>query len=211
MKKQFPHGIDITAPGGLTALMAFHRKTFGNAVMETDEEAAAKAAADAEAKAAAEAEAAAKAADEKLGEGGIKALKAEREAREAAEKRAADAEAKIQAAEDAKLSDIQRAQKERDDAAAENAKLKATNARLAALAEYPVPKDYQDLVTGTDEASYLASAKKISELYAKAEGKAPKNDPVPGSGKRGEGSGNAAGGSLASGRELYEQKHKKNS
>ena len=210
MKKQFPHGIDITAPGGLTALMAFHRKTFGNAVMEDGAEAAAQAAAAAEAKAAADAAVAEAAkADEKLGEGGIKALQSERARAEAAEKRAAAAEAKIQAAEDAKLSDIQKAQKERDDQAAENAKLKATNARLAALAEHPVPKDYQDLVTGTDEASYLASAKKISDLYARAEGKAPKPDPVHKSGTRnGE---KPAEGSLASGRELYESKHKKNS
>lgn len=201
MSKPFPHGIDITAPGGLTALIEFHRLTFGDAVMEDAPDAAAQAAAAAQAKAAADASAAAaKDADEKLGEGGIKALKAEREAREAAEKRAADAEAKIQAAENAKLSDIDRANKERDEQAAENATLKATNARLAALAEHPVPKEYQDLVTGTDEASYLASAKKISDLYARAEGKAPKNDPVPGSGKR---SGDAAAkGSI---RELRQQ------
>lgn len=209
MKKQFPHGIDITAPGGLTALMAFHRNTFGNAVMETDAEAAAKAAVDAAAKVEADAAAAAKAKDEeKLGEGGIKALQAERDARAAAEKRAADAEAKIQAAEDAKLSDIDRANKERDDQAAENAKLKATNARLAALADHPVPKEYQDLVTGTDEASYLASAKKISELYARAEGKAPKPDPVHKSGTRTEGDGSASG-SIAAGRELYANRKKK--
>jgi hypothetical protein len=208
LSKRFPHGIDITAPGGLTALMAFHRKTFGDAVMEDQteaEKAAAQAAAD---KAAADAAAGAAKSDEKLGEPGLKALQAERDARAAAEKRAADAEAKIQAAEDAKLSDIQRAQKERDDQAAENAKLKAANARLAALAEHPVPKEYQDLVTGTDEASYLASAKKISELYAKAEGKAPKPDPVPGSGSR-SGDNNAAGGSIAAGRDLYVSRNKK--
>jgi len=210
LKKQFPHGIDITAPGGLTALMAFHRKTFGDAVMETDEEAAAKVAAEAEAKAAADAAAAAKAADEKLGEGGIKALKAEREAREAAEKRAADAEAKVQAAEDAKLSDIDRAKKEAADAAAETAKLRADNARLAALAKHPVPADYQDLVTGSDAASFEASAKKISELYARAEGKAPKPDPVHGSGNR-SGDNNPAGGSVAAGRDIYASKHTKKS
>jgi colicin import membrane protein len=182
--------------------MEFHRLTFGDAVMEDAPDAAAQAAAAAQATAdAAAAAPAAKDADEKLGEGGIKALKAEREAREAAEKRAAEAEAKIQAAENAKLSDIDRANKERDDKAAENATLKATNARLAALAEHPVPKEYQDLVTGTDEASYLASAKKISDLYARAEGKAPKNDPVPGSGKRGSGDA-AAKGSI---RELRQQ------
>lgn len=206
MTKQFPHGIDITAPGGIAALMAFHRLTFGDAVMEAGE--VGSDADDAAAKSKADADAAAKAAaDEKLGEPGLKALQAERDARAAAEKRAADAEAKIQAAEDAKLSDIQRARKERDDQAAENAKLKADNARLAALAEHPVPKDYQDLVTGTDEASYLASAKKISDLYARAEGKAPKPDPVHKSGTR---TGDKpAEGSVASGRELYESKHKK--
>jgi len=179
----------------------------------TEEEIAAKAAADAEAKAAADAAAEAAKADEKLGEGGIKALKAERDAREAAEKRAADAEAKIQAAEDAKLSDIQRAQKERDDQAAENATLKATNARLAALAEHPVPKDYQDLVTGTDEASYLASAKKISELAARAEGKSPttKGAPVHDSGNRNSDSGGGAGTSISAGRDLYASKHPKSS
>lgn len=204
--KRFPHGIDITAPGGIAALMDFHRLTFGDAVMETDVEAAAKDAADADAKAAADA-AAAKAADEKLGEPGLRALQAERDARAAAEKRAADAEAKIQAAEDAKLSDIQRAQKERDDQAAENATLKAANARLAALAEHPVPKEYQDLVTGTDEESYLASAKKISELYARAEGKAPKPDRVPGSGSR-SGESGTSGGSISAGREAFAAKHK---
>lgn len=203
MSKSFPHGIDITAPGGITALMAFHRLTFGDAVMEDGAEAAAEAA-----KAAAEAaEAAGDKGGEKLGEPGLRALQQERDARAAAEKRATDAEAKIQAAEDAKLSDIQRAQKERDDQAAENATLKATNARLAALAEHPVPKEYQDLVTGTDEATYLASAKKISELYARAEGKAPKPDPVPGSGIR-SGESKTSGGSLAAGREAFAAKRK---
>lgn len=204
MHNPFPHGIDITAPGGLTALMAFHRQTFGDAVMEADGDAANQAAA--EALAAADKESS-KPADEKLGEGGIKALQAEREARDAAEKRAAAAEAKIQAVEDAKLSDIQRAQKERDEQAAENATLKATNARLAALAEYPVPKDYQDLVVGVDEASYLASAKKISELYARAEGKAGGSGVVHKSGT-GSGDNNPAGGSLSAGREAFAAKRK---
>ncbi|MEV8149946.1 hypothetical protein AB0O52_17600 [Arthrobacter sp. NPDC080073] len=210
MSKNLPHGIDITAPGGIQKLMAFHRLTFGDAVMEdqTDAEKAAAAQALAD-KAAADAAAAdaAKAAGEKLGEGGLKALQAERDARAAAEKRAADAEAKIQAAEDAKLSDIQRAQKERDDQAAENARLKAANARLTALAEHPVPKEYQDLVTGTDEASYLASAKKISELYARAEGKP---GPVHESGKR-SGENNPTGGSIAAGRELHASMYPKSS
>ncbi|WP_188684544.1 hypothetical protein [Glutamicibacter ardleyensis] len=36
MNKQFPHGIDITAPGGIEALMAFHFKTFGIAQMNAN-------------------------------------------------------------------------------------------------------------------------------------------------------------------------------
>lgn len=206
MKKQFPHGIDITAPGGLTALMAFHRKTFGNAVMENDPAAVTPVVVPAVIPPVATPVVP----DEsQLGDAGKAALQVERDARAAEKLRADAAEAKLQAAEDAKLSDIQRAQKERDDQAAENTKLKAVNARLAALADHPVPKEYQDLVTGTDEASYLASAKKISELYARAEGKAPKPDPVPGSGNRSGENNNPAGGSVATGRDLYTSTNKK--
>lgn len=211
LNKRFPHGIDITAPGGLTALMDFHRLTFGDAVMEVDADAAAKAAADAAAaQAAVDAAAAGAKPDDKLGEPGLKALQAERDARAKAEKDAADAKAELQKIKDGELSDIQRAQKERDDAAANAQKLERENWRLSALADNPVPEKYRHLVTGTDAASYAESAKAISELAAAAEGKAPKNDPVPGSGKR-SGGANAAGGSLAAGRELYEQKHKKTS
>lgn len=210
LNKRFPHGIDITAPGGITALMDFHRLTFGDAVMEDDAggDNGGQGTGGQPQQNADQGDKPKDGDDKPLGEGGLKALQAERDARTAAEKRAAEAEAKIQAAEDAKLSDIQRAQKERDEAAAENAKLKAANARLAALAEYPVPKDYQDLVTGTDEASYLASAKKISELYAKAEGKAPKPDPVPRSGDRSTDNDASGGGINAARRKAAENRHK---
>lgn len=197
--KTFPNGIDITAPGGIERLMDFHRLTFGDAVMEVDPAGDPAPGADPAAGDPAGAE--------KLGEGGIKALQAEREGHAQAKKELAEARAALQKIEDGKLSEIQRAQKERDEKAAENATLKATNARLAALAEYPVPKDYQDLVTGTDEASYLESAKKISELYARAEGKAPKPDPVPGSGSR-SGENKTSGGSVSAGREAFAAKKK---
>lgn len=205
MSKRTVHGIDITAPGGIAALMDFHRLTFSDAVMEdlTDaEKAAAQEAAD---KAAADAAAGS---DEKLGEGGIKALKAEREAREAAEKELAEFRAEKQKSEDAKLSDIDKANKAAADVAAENATLKSDNARLAALAKHPVPADYQDLVFGTDAASFEASAKKISELYARAEGKAGKPGAVHGSGDR-SGDNNPTGGSVAAGRETYATKNTK--
>jgi len=182
MANCFPHGIDITAPGGIERLMDFHRLTFGNAVMEEGAGGNTPSGNDGGDGGQQNGKQPNADSDKPLGEGGIKALQAERDARTKAEKDLAEAKAALQKIEDGKLSDIEKANKERDEKAAENAKLKATNARLAALAEHPVPKEYQDLVTGTDEASYLASAKKISELYAKAEGKAKKPDPVPNSG-----------------------------
>lgn len=108
----------------------------------------------------------------------------------AAEKRAADAEAALQKIEDDKLSDVDRANKAAADAAAELSKARLDNMRLTALADNPVPKEYQDLVIGTDAASFEASAKKIAALWARAEGKAPPNpplDPIPPSGTGGGG------------------------
>lgn len=205
MNKRTIRGIDITAPGGIAELMDFHRLTFGDAVMEdlTDaEKAAAQELADKEAKDAADAAALMDT------DAGKRALQSERDARAAEKVRADAAEAKLQAAEDAKLSDIDKANKAATDAAAENARLKSDNARLAALAKHPVPEAYQDLVTGTDAATFEASAKKISELHARAEGKAPKLAPIPGSGDR-SGENNSTGGSIAAGRDLYALKHPK--
>lgn len=207
MTKRTIHGIDITAPGGIEKLFAVHRATFGDAVMEADAEAVAKAAADAKAITDAAAAEAAKN-DEKLGEGGIKALQAERARADAAEKRATDLEAEKQKAEDAKLSDIDRVTKERDAQTAETAQLKAENARLSALTKHPVPAEYQDLVTGTDAATFEASAKKISELYARAEGKPGKPSPIPDSGRR-SGDDNITGGSIAEHRRQIAERKKK--
>lgn len=36
MPRRTIHGIDLTAPGGIEALMAFHRETFGDAVMSAE-------------------------------------------------------------------------------------------------------------------------------------------------------------------------------
>ena len=69
--------------------------------------------------------------------------------------------------EKAKLSDIERAQAEVQERDKRLAELEASNARLTALAKYPVPEEYQDLVSGTDAESYEASAKRVSELVAR--------------------------------------------
>lgn len=71
------------------------------------------------------------------------------------------------AAEKAKLSDIERAQAEVQERDKRIAELEANSARLTALAKYPVPEEYQDLISGTDAESYEASAKRVSELVAR--------------------------------------------
>ena len=66
--------------------------------------------------------------DEPLGEGGKKALSAEREARTVAERRAAELQAKIDKIEAANMSDLERAQK-----AAQDAQETAAKATLEAM------------------------------------------------------------------------------
>lgn len=199
MSKHFPHGIDITAPGGISELMDFHRATFGDAVMEADggQEQQEPGGSEPEK------------ADEKLGEPGIKALQAERDARSRAEKDLADARAALQKIEDEKLSDIDRARKEVADSNARLEALGLENARLAALANHPVPKDYQDLVTGHDAESFAASAKKVAALAAAAEGRGKLPDPVRESGSRSTTETTSTGGSISAGRAMFADKNKK--
>lgn len=113
--------------------------------------------------------------DEPLGEPGLKALQAEREARAEAEKQAKELAEKVAAFEkaeqekkDAELSEVERARKEAAEATAELERVRLETARLGALAKYPVPEEYQDLVTGTDAETFEASAKKLHELHTKA-------------------------------------------
>ncbi|WP_102157699.1 hypothetical protein [Zhihengliuella halotolerans] len=201
------HGIDLNAPGGLARLFDFHRATFGDAVMEDgaggnepkpggdpksggddggDGGDSGKAGGDPNPAGDGDG-------DEKLGEPGKKALKAEREAHAKAKKELADANKKLQEIEDAKLSDTQRAEKEKNDAIARAEKAERETWRLAALADHPVSKENRDLVVGTDEASYLASAKRISEMEAAAAGKKGRKEPVPDSGRRSADNGAKAG------------------
>lgn len=210
--KRFPHGIDLTAPDGVEKLLAFHRLTFGDAVMEAETEAEA---AKAEADAKVEADAAEKAktdaatkdeADEKLGEGGIKALKAERERASKAERELSDLKSAAQKAEDEKLPELERLRKEIADAKTRADSLKASISRLSAIAEHSVPKKYQHLVSGTDANSFSVSAKEIADLAAAAEGKT-RPDPVPDSGT-GDRESSKSGGSIAAGRESFAAKHK---
>ena len=113
--------------------------------------------------------------DEALGEGGLKALKAEREAHAEASKRAKELEARLaeferaeQERKDAELSEVERLQKKLAEVEASEASARLDSARNAALAKFPVPDEYQDLVVGSDAESFEASAKKLHELHSKA-------------------------------------------
>lgn len=143
--------------------------------------------------------------DEALGEGGVKALKAERERAVTAERELAELRAERQKVEDAKLPELERLRKDAEDARKAASESGARLSRLEAIAEHSVPKAYQHLVFGTDAESYAASAKGIAELAAAAEGKASKPDPVNDSGERNK---TSSGGSIAAGREAFAAKNK---
>lgn len=115
---------------------------------------------------------------QELGDGGKKALQAEREARKLAEKRAAEAEAKIKAAEVAQLSDIERAQREASEAAAELAAIRAENLRNRVALSKGVPADLVEFLTGDTEEDIAAKADTLlARLNAPT---SPKPDPSQG-------------------------------
>ncbi len=148
---------------------------------------------------------------DKLGEPGLKALQAERDARAAEERRANELQAKLDQIDRDKLSDIEKAKQEAQDKATEADNLRLENAKLRAIAKHSIPEDYQDLVHGTDADSFLASAAKVAALAAKAAGvpdPTPKPDPIPDSGT-GNKDKDKSGGSTAAGRDLYNSKHSK--
>jgi len=115
---------------------------------------------------------------ETLGENGVKALQAEREARKAADKAVADLTAKLQGFEDAKLSDIERANKAAADAAAELATLRTENARSKVALEKGVPADLIEFLTG-DTAEDMAAKADLLMARLSSPG-VPKPDPSQG-------------------------------
>lgn len=167
-----PHGIDITAPGGIEALMAFHRQTFGDAVMELDP------AEPAPAPSLVPAEPAAKDEDAQLGDAGQKALKAERDARKAAERSAAELQVRLKEFEDAKLSDLERAQSQAAEAAAELEALRAENVRKSVALSKGLPAELIEfLPNGTEEEVAAKADLLLSKLNTPG---TPKPDPSQG-------------------------------
>lgn len=115
-------------------------------------------------------------ADDGLGEGGKKALAAERKARSDAEKAAAEMKAKLDRIEAANLSDLERAQKaakEAEDLAAK-ATLEAMRYRIAA--EHGITTDAELILTAPDEETMRRQAALWSERAGAATSTAPRPD-----------------------------------
>ena len=99
-----------------------------------------------------------------LGEKGVAALKAERDARRAAEKLTNELAAKVKAFEDRDKSESEKAQELLKELTARATRAERDNARLAVIAEHQIPKEYQDLIQGDDEETLTAAALKVAAL-----------------------------------------------
>ena len=98
---------------------------------------------------------------EGLGEGGKKALSAEREARKAAEKTAAELKAKLDEIEQANLSDLEKAQQAAKAATDRLAEIEATSRRQKVAIEKGVPAKWVDRLRGDTEEELAADADQI--------------------------------------------------
>ena len=113
-----------------------------------------------------------------LGDAGQKAIKAERDARKAAERSNAELAARLKEFEDAKLSELERANNAAAEAAAELARLRAENVRATVALSKGVPADLIEFLTGDTEEEVAAKADLLlSRLNAPG---TPKPDPSQG-------------------------------
>ena len=116
--------------------------------------------------------------DEALGENGLKALQAEREARKALEKKLSDAQDAIKQHEEANLSELQKAQKAAADTQAELEALRHESLVNKVALSKGVPADLAQFLTGTDEAALNEQADLLLSRLGKP--LTPKPDPSQG-------------------------------
>ena len=103
--------------------------------------------------------------DAPLGEGGKKALDAERKLREAADKRASEAEQRIKEFEDRDKSDAQKIQEERDQAVAERDRLRTQNLRRDVADEKGLTPAQARRLVGTTREELEADADAVIEDF----------------------------------------------
>jgi hypothetical protein len=121
-------------------------------------------------------------ADAPLGEGGKKALDAERNARKAAEKSVADLQAQLDKINRANESALEKAQREAAEAKEAAAKATADALRLRVAAKHGITDEDADLfLTGSDEDTLTRQAERLANRNAEASApRAPKPDPTQG-------------------------------
>jgi hypothetical protein len=95
---------------------------------------------------------------QELGDGGKKAIQAERDARKVAERTVADLAAKLKSFEDANLSELERTKKAAEESAAELAALRTENVRNKVALDKGVPADLVEFLTGDTEGDIAAKA-----------------------------------------------------
>lgn len=95
---------------------------------------------------------------QELGDGGKKALQAERDARKTAERTTAELSARLKQFEDANLSELERTKKAAEESAAELAKLRHENTRNKVAIDKGVPADLVEFLTGDTEGDIAAKA-----------------------------------------------------
>lgn len=96
--------------------------------------------------------------EQELGAGGKRALSAEREARRAAERELSEARAALKEIEDAKLSELERAQRDAQEAREELAALRVENTRYQVVQTKGVPAELAEFITGDTEEEMAAKA-----------------------------------------------------
>lgn len=120
--------------------------------------------------------------DGDLGEGGKKALEAERKRAAKAERDLKAMQARLDEIEAAKLSDLERAQKQATEAAAEAEKARAEVLRFRIAAKHGITDEDAELfLTGSDEDTLTRQAERLSARAAEADKpRSPKPDPNQG-------------------------------
>lgn len=190
-------GIDITAPGGIESLLDFHRAHFGDAVMEEnggdggnsgDNGAGSESGTNAQGNATNQGQTTEDTSgDEKLGEPGIKALHAERDARKQAEKDLEDTRARLQQLEDASKSDDQKQAErlqnlEQSDRQKDSkiSSLEADLTRYRVAAAEGLDLEAAERLRGSTEDEIRADAKEFAKKFG-----TKRPGEVPGTGVRG--------------------------
>ena len=182
-----PYPFDLSAHGGVDALLAFHRSVFGGARMEADDEGGQPDEQQGEQKPP-EKEPEPRGDSDGLGDAGRKAIAAERKAAREEKRRADEAEAQLEELRRQQMTEQERAVAERDDA---RKQLEEANARLAAFEQERTRNEVAAAkglslaqarrLSGTTREEFEADADAFkAELAALAAPPVPKPDPSAG-------------------------------